>query len=68
MHPDFLLPDYISATYVRSSTPCAVGATKLVYRSENTGLVVLHKQPPAIQEVTVLGQVGLTRVRGIFGL
>jgi hypothetical protein len=50
IHPE-LLPDHISHTSVRSRTSCAIGATMLVYRSENTGLVILHEQPSASQEV-----------------
>lgn len=53
-----VLPSLVPTPYMLSSTSCAFGATNL--GSPNTWLVLLHEQTPALQEVTVLGLVGLT--------
>ena len=48
----FLLP--IPPAYVWSSTSCAVGAIKLLYKIKNMWFVILHKQSPsALWEVLI---------------
>jgi hypothetical protein len=59
IHPG-MLPAYFPPAYVWSNISCAVGATKLVYRSENTWLVILHDNSPSVPGGYVLEQVGLT--------
>lgn len=55
-----------SSLSVIKHTSCAVGETKLVYRSENTGLVFLYEQPSAFQEVICPWASGGLWIRGIF--
>lgn len=50
IHPD-IFPAYTSPTYKWSSTSCAVRVTKLVYRNENTWLVLLHEQQSPQEDI-----------------
>jgi hypothetical protein len=61
LHPH-MLPAYVPPVYVGPSPSCVVGATNLVYRSENTGLVIFCEQRPlAFQEIICPGASGAYR-------
>lgn len=53
IHPD-VPPAYILPAYWWSSNSCAVGASNLVYKSENKWLVILHEQLPAFRKVNLV--------------